>query len=471
MSTTRPTRRVAVVGAGPSGLFAAQALLKSGVDVRIDILDRLPSPFGLLRYGVAPDHTSIKAVADKLAAVFADERVRFFGMVELGTDVTRRQLLDAYDAVVYAAGASEDRRLGIPGEDLQGCVAAREFVAWYSGHPDAHAQQLGLVRTAVCLGVGNVAVDVARVLLVAHGQLASTDMPQLVLDELAASSVTDVWIVGRRGPQHASFTTPELRELLTLDGVAVDVDPLVLEGIDAGDLDRRTTGNLEALRDAAGRMIPEPRAVLHLLFWHRPVEILGDQRVDGVVLERTQRAGGSAVAGTDERFVIGAQLVCKAIGYRGKPLPGVPFDDVAGVIPNAEGRVTDADGRLLPGEYVVGWIKRGPIGVIGTNKSDATQTVARLLEDLSDAPPRDFVDIEAVLAERGRHASTFADWLRIDAAERELGGAQERARTKIESWHALRDVIRAGREGGPLEREGGALEREAPTPDSARRPA
>ncbi len=447
------TRRVAIVGSGPSGLFAAQALLRGGDDVRVDVLDRLPTPFGLLRYGVAPDHVSIKAVADRLAAVFDDDRVRFFGMVELGTDVTRRELLDAYDAVVYAAGASEDRRLAVPGEDLQGSVSAREFVAWYSGHPDAHTQHLGGVTTAMCFGVGNVAVDVARVLLAAPEQLSSTDMPQLVLDELAASRVRHVWVVGRRGPQHASFTTPELRELLTLDDVAVDLNPAVFDGIDEASLDRRTAGNIQALREASARVVERPRATLHLLFWHRPIELVGEQRVRRVVLERTEASEGTSVVGTGELREIDVELVCKAIGYRGKALPGVPFDEAAGIIPNADGRVVDAAGRVQPGEYVVGWIKRGPIGVIGTNKSDAAQTVALLLEDLDAAPPRAHVELADLMASRGRAPSTFDDWLAIDAAERDLGASLERQRTKIESWHSLRDLVRAQREGGPLERE------------------
>lgn len=247
--------RVAVVGAGPSGLFAAQALLADPA-VSVDIYDRLPTPFGLLRYGVAPDHSSIKSVATALARVFESPRVSFRGLVHFGRDVTRQELLAAYDAVVYAAGASEDVQLGVPGEELPGSRSAREFVAWYSGHPDAPAQSLAGVRQAIAVGVGNVAVDVARILVKGHQELAATDMPDDVLAELARADVTDVWIIGRRGPQHASFTTTELRELLGTPGVAVSVPPEAFEDIDEADLDRRTRANVEALREAAATPSP-----------------------------------------------------------------------------------------------------------------------------------------------------------------------------------------------------------------------
>ncbi|WP_072042012.1 NAD(P)-binding protein [Nigerium massiliense] len=450
----RPAR-IAIVGAGPSGLFAAQALLKQNdLDVRVDVLDRLPTPFGLLRYGVAPVHTSIKAIAQRLSDVFADPRVRFFGLVDLGETVSRDELLAGYDAVVYAAGASEDRRLSVPGEELPGSVSAREFVAWYSGHPDARPHPLGDVRSAVTFGVGNVAVDVARMLLATPLELEGTDVPQPVLDELAGSPVTDVWVIGRRGPQHASFTTPELRELLSIDGVALDLDPAVLEGIDPAGLDRRVRANLDALAAGLEREVPQPRATLHLLFWRRPVRLLGTAAVESVVVEGTRPAGGTSVVGTGEETEIAAQLVLRAIGYRGKALPGVPFDEAFGVIPNVEGRVTDTAGAVQEREYVVGWIKRGPIGVIGTNKADAKETVAHLVADLAArTPSAQLVDVPALLAERGSAPSTYDDWLRIDAGEQSLGAERARARTKIESWHALRDLVRTGREGGPLERE------------------
>ena len=446
---TRP-RRVAVVGSGPSGLFAAQALLTSApFEVEVDIFDRLPAPFGLLRYGVAPDHDSIKSIATVLARVFDSDRVRFFGLVELGRDVTVTELTAAYDAVIYAAGASEDRRMGIPGESLPGSRSAREFVAWYCGHPDARPQPLAGVTAAVIAGVGNVAVAVARILLKGPGMLSGTDMPDPVLAELAAARVRDVWVVGRRGPEHASFTTTELRELLNTPGVAVDLDGVDLAAIDSTILDRRTRANVAALAEAVQRDVGQARARLHFLFWHRPVELAGAGRVERVSVERTVPAGPGRVGGTGELRTIEAQLVLRAIGYRGIPLPGVPFDADTGRIPNREGRVVELDGTPRPGEYAVGWIKRGPIGVIGTNKADAAETVAHLVADLAAAEPSGLTDLMTTLAARGFTPSTLADWKRIDAAEQERGRLGGRERVKIEAWHELLDLVRLGQPGGP----------------------
>ncbi len=447
---TEQSPRVAIVGAGPSGLYAASALLKGNEAVRIDILDRLPTPYGLLRYGVAPDHTSMQGIQRVLAEPFESDRVRFFGMVELGTDVTTDELRAGYDAVVYAAGASEDRRLDVHGEHLSGSRAAREFVAWYCGHPDAEPQPLDGVETAVTFGVGNVAVDVARILLADPDDLASTDMPHHVLDELAVHRVPDVWVIGRRGPEHATFTTTELRELLTLPGV----QPVLHDAVpdDPEGADRRVRQNLAALREASARVVAEPRARLHLAFWRRPVELVGASGVRAIVLERTTLDETGRVVGTGERDVIHAQLVLRAIGYRGKQLPGVPFDPETGVIPNEEGRVVDAAGAR-PGEYVVGWIKRGPLGVIGTNKGDAAATVRHLLADLPGLAAPTGPDAGELLAQRGRPASTFADWERIDAEEQAAGQRFGRPRIKVATWHALTDLVRHGRAGGPLEFE------------------
>ncbi|MFV0430383.1 MAG: hypothetical protein ACK5KO_13270 [Arachnia sp.] len=448
------TPRVAIVGAGPSGLFAAQALLTGHPTLLVDVIDRLPTPFGLLRYGVAPDHTSIQRIQRALVAPFTSERVRFFGLVELGRSITADELRAGYDAVIYAAGAAEDRRLGVPGEDLDGSRAAREFVAWYCGHPDAPAQSLAGVSSAVTFGVGNVAVDVARILLGGAHDLRATDMPEAVLAELAASDITDVHLVGRRGPAEASFTTVELRELVSLPDVQPLLDSRVLAGIDLEGLDRRARANLDVLAEAATREVPEARARLHLHFWLRPVELRGKGRVTSVVLERTRRALGSGVEGTGELSQIPADLVLRAIGYRGRPVPGVPFDSQAGIIPNDEGRVLDAEGLRRPGEYAVGWIKRGAIGVIGTNKSDAAATVKHLLADLDahQGTPTG-PDAAALLAEAGLGASSFADWERIDAEEQARGQAAGRPRVKVASWHQLTDLVRFGRGGGPLEWE------------------
>lgn len=447
-------RRVAIVGAGPSGLFAVQALLaQEDQRVEVDIFDRLPTPFGLVRYGVAPDHESIKSVAQALARVFDSEGLRFRGLIDFGQDVTREELLAAYDAVIYAAGASEDLRMNIPGESLPGSRSAREFVAWYSGHPDATDQDLTGVESAVAVGVGNVAIDVARILTRHPEELERTDMPQAVIDTLASHTVADMWIIGRRGPHHASFTTKELRELCTLEGVQVRVSAGAFDGIDDADLDRRTRANVEALRAADARQVPDARCRLHFLFWRRPIAVEGDGAVTGITVERTEVDASGRVVGTGETSTLETQLILRAIGYRGVPLPGVPFDVEHGVIPNEEGRVTTEDGHVLEREYVVGWIKRGPIGVIGTNKSDAVQTVRLLLEDLAtrehEPHTAALLDLDAHLAERGLYPTSFEDWQRIESAEAGLGEGFGRPRTKIEAWAELLDLVARERPGGP----------------------
>lgn len=420
--------RVAIVGAGPSGLFTAGLLARADAEVAVDILDRLPTPFGLLRYGVAPDHASIKAVANTLAAAFESSRVRFCGLVEIGTQVTPAELLGCYDAVVYAIGAALDRRLGIPGEELPGSRSAREFVSWYSGHPDAVAHDLAGLTSAVVVGVGNVAVDVARILLKDPAELSVTDMPDAVLAALQTTDVRDLWLVGRRGPAEASFTTAEVRELLGLDGLGVLYERGELPTATDG-LDRRSRNNLDAIAVAVADERPHRRR-LHLLFNHRPVAILGEDRVDAVRFEST--VDGS-------RFEVPTDLVLRSIGYYGVPLPGVPFTD--GRIPNLAGRVCEPDGSIRPHEYAVGWIKRGPVGLIGANKSDATETVASLLADLAVADDRPLADPDELLAAKGVRPSTLDDWRRIDSAEIGRGNLRGRERTKIEAWHDLLDLV------------------------------
>ncbi|MEI2827963.1 MAG: FAD-dependent oxidoreductase [Dermatophilaceae bacterium] len=444
----RAERRVVIVGAGPSGLFAAQSLVaQTDLPVRVDIIDRLPTPYGLLRYGVAPDHTSIKSVATALARTFDDPRVRFFGQVQFGADTTRDELLGAYDAVVYAVGASEDAELGIPGEDLAGSLSAREFVAWYSGHPDAQPQDLSGVRAAATIGVGNVAVDVARVLVKSADELDTTDMPDAVLDELRRHEVTDVWLIGRRGPHHASFTTVELRELVSLPGLTVTVTPDAFDGIPEEGLDRRTKANVEIIREAAARGAGEGSRRLHLAFWRKPVSLEGDGHVERLLLEHTRLDDDGRVVGTGEFETVPVQRVLRSIGYRAVPPPGVPFDERASVVRHVEGRVVDEGGAVQPGEYVVGWIKRGPVGVIGTNKSDAAQTVRHLVADLAGRAPRGSeTDLLEVWRARGIEPTTFAQWQAIDAAEISKGAARGRARTKIDTWQELLEVCRAQRE-------------------------
>ncbi|GDY28521.1 FAD-dependent oxidoreductase [Gandjariella thermophila] len=436
--------RVAVIGSGPAGLYAADELCKHG-GVTVDILDRLPCPYGLLRYGVAPDHLKMKSMELTLRKVFERPEVRFLGGVELGGELGVADLTQFYDAIVYATGSAADRRLNIPGEDLEGSLPATEFVAWYCGHPDAAVDRIRLdVRTAVVVGVGNVAVDVTRILAKTADELREkTDIPDHVLDVLAASTITDIHMVGRRGPAQAKFTTKELRELgeLANADVIVDPDELVLDEAAqaAVDADKVVRRNLDVLREWAQRPLSGRPRRIYLRFLRSPVAVLGTGRVEGVVLERNTLDPSGRVVGTGETETLPAQLIVRSVGYRGVPLPGVPFDERAGVIPHDGGRVL-RDGTPAVGEYVVGWIKRGPTGVIGTNKSDAKETVATLLGDLDAlprAPHRDPDGIVDLLERRGARVVTWEGWQAIEAAERALGAAAGRNRVKITEREAL----------------------------------
>jgi ferredoxin/flavodoxin---NADP+ reductase len=471
------TLRVAVVGSGPAGLYTAEALVKQAAaldpprPVRVDVLDRLPTPYGLVRYGVAPDHKSIKSIAEYLRTVLEHDGVRFVGGVHLGDDVTRDDLLASYDAVVYATGAMRDRHLGIPGEDLVGSVAATDFVNWYCGHPDVDPGAFTLDAESVAvIGVGNVAVDVARILSRDPEELRETDVSQPVLDALMASKVREVHMIGRRGPAQAKFTTKELRELGELPGVDVVVDPAETD-LDAFDPtgesarlaaeDRHVRGNYAVIREWASRRPSGAARRLTVRFWLRPIEMHGPERVSALTLERTRLDENGRFTGTGQTETLDVQLVLRSVGYQSVPLPGVPFDERSSIVPNAEGRVLGPDGAALPGEYVAGWLKRGPTGVIGTNKSDAAQTVRALLADLAGGPGPDDVALpragllrypeavpeaaagaasafEELLAARGIKPVSYEDWLRIEAAERELAAALGRgARVKLPSREEL----------------------------------
>ena len=458
MVDERPLR-VAIVGSGPSGIYAAEALARqSVVPVEVDVLDRLPTPFGLVRYGVAPDHLSIRGIRETLWRLLRDPAVRFLGNVELGTDLTVDELRQHVDAVIYTFGAARDRRLGIPGEDLPGSLAATDFVAWYCGHPDAARglveEALQEARSAVVVGVGNVALDVARV-LARSGALDHTDMPEHVLGTLGDCPVRDIHVLGRRAPAHAAFTTKELRELGKIDGVDVWVDPQdlapdpVSEAVLAGN--RAAARNVDVLREWSNR--PQPAAGggqktgVQLRFFTRPVEILGTDRVEGVRVERTHFDPDGRLVGTGEQSVISAQLVVRSVGYRGVALPGLPFDTGMNVVPHDRGRVV-RDGVATPGEYVAGWIKRGPTGVIGTNKSDANESVATLLSDaeLGALPAPVHPDRGALtdlLAARGVRVFTLDDWEAIDAAEVALGQTRGRDRTTLGSRSELLAAVTA----------------------------
>ncbi len=436
--------RVAVIGSGPSGVYSAEALIKqNALPVEVDVFDRLPTPYGLVRYGVAPDHLTIKSVTRGFEKTFSDPRVRFLGNVEFGRDLTHADVRAHYDAVIYTVGASSDRRLGIPGEDLQGSMSATEFVAWYNGHPDAAARDLVLSAHGVAvIGVGNVALDVSRILLKTVEELRASDIAPHALEALADSPVRDVWILGRRGAAQAKFTTKELREF----GELADADPVVKpdevavdEAAEAQISDNVVKKNLEVLRDFAGRALQGKSRHVHLRFLVSPVEIVDDGHghVAGLRVERnTLDASGNAV-GTGETEVLPVQMVLRSVGYRGVALPEVPFDERGGVIPNTEGRV---DGR--PGEYTSGWIKRGPTGVIGTNRKDATDTVAHLLADagagqLTPATGAGRTAVDALLRERGVDVYTFEDWQALDAHEVAQGQAQGRPRAKVVHRHEM----------------------------------
>jgi ferredoxin--NADP+ reductase len=416
--------RFAVIGAGPAGFYACEKLLAAGFEV--DLLDALPTPFGLVRSGVAPDHPNIKAVTRVYEKTAAKPGFRFFGGVVLGEHVSRAELLERYHGVVYAIGTDLDRRLGIPGEDLPGSYPATRFVAWYNGHPDACDETFDLsADRAVVIGNGNVAIDVARMLLLDPGELALTDTADHAIGPLSEAKVSEVVLLGRRGPEHAAFTNPELRELGEMTGVDVQVDPSELEGVEEPD-DPTKRRNVEILRGYAERGPGSNGRRISLKFRRSPVEILGDDHVTGLRVVRNRIEGGRAVA-TGEEEVIGCGLVFRSIGYTGRPVDDVPFDPERGLIRNDGGRVCDEGGAPHRGEYVVGWIKRGPSGVIGTNKKDAADTVAKIVEDaeagLLDAPKAD--------ADGWQHAVTWEGWQAIDEHERAAGEPHGRPRVKL----------------------------------------
>jgi ferredoxin--NADP+ reductase len=422
--------RIAVVGSGPSGAFCAQLLAEeAGYDISVDVFERLPAPFGLVRYGVAPDHTKIKSITASLSEIFAAARVRFLGNVTVGSDVSFDELREHYDAVVLASGAPLDRRLGVAGEDLPGVVAARNFVSWYSGHPDA-AFDTSLLATgrAVVVGVGNVALDVARMLVRTPDELRRTDVPEHVVEALAAHTVREVCVVGRRGPEAVRFTNKEFLELAQVEGADVIVAP---EELALSEAQRAQVASapaaarlLASLQKAADR---EPRGrerSIRFLFNRTPVEFVGEAAVAAV---RTAKSTDGSVV---EELAAG--LVLPAVGYRSAPLPGVPFDEASGTIPHRDSRVVDG-GQVVPGLYVVGWAKRGPSGVIGTNRLCASETVAAIVEDAAAFPAHGAGSegIDRLLRSRGVAVVGWSNWLAIESAELELGAASGRDRVKL----------------------------------------
>lgn len=448
------THAVAIVGSGPSGFYAAGALLDSeDPPVRVDMFDRLATPWGLVRAGVAPDHPKIKSVSTQYEKIAARPGFRFFGHVCLGEDVTVDELLERYDAVIYAVGSQTERRLGVPGEDRPGSIASVDFVGWYNGHPDHVGLEPGLAaERAVVIGAGNVALDVARMLLLPEEELRSTDTADHAIEALTASGVREVVVCGRRGPVEAAFTTTELRELDEIEGLTLVVDPAQVPD-EAGDADlpKATRRNVEILRRwAAAGPLPEAARRLEFRFLRSPLAIVGegdDGPVTGVALSvnRLETGDDGRVRPVDagERETVECGLLLRAVGYRGVALPGVPFDEGSGTIPHTEGRIEGRDR-----EYVVGWIKRGPTGIIGTNRKDANETVRTLLADLSTGAREDATiaapeDVEEWLSQRCTDLVDLDGWEAIDAHERGAGSGGGRPRVKLVDRAAFLGLIRS----------------------------
>jgi ferredoxin--NADP+ reductase len=447
--------RVAIVGAGPAGFYAAGHVLDRADGVSVDLFDRLPTPFGLVRAGVAPDHPKIKSVVRVYEKTAAKEGFRFFGGVELGRDLHRAELLERYHAVIYAIGAATDKHLGIPGEDLPGSEAATTFVGWYNGHPDYPDFEFDLnCDRVVVVGNGNVALDCARMLALSAEELRKTDTADHAIDVIASDAVKEIVILGRRGPAQAAFTNPELLELGELELADVIVDPADVElddasqvWLDSDEADKTSRENVRILREYAQREpAGKPKRIV-LRFLTSPVELQGEGRVERIVVERNRlepREDGSLAARpTGERETFGCGLVLRSIGYKGIAIPEVPFDERRGTIPNVAGRVVDGEHHVT-GEYVTGWIRRGPSGVIGTNKKDGQEAATSLLEDadagLLNQPPNDG-DIAELLTERDVEFVSWSGWERIDAHEQDLG-AGVRPRVKLTRYELLHGAAR-----------------------------
>jgi ferredoxin/flavodoxin---NADP+ reductase len=431
--------KIAVVGSGPAGFYAADALLRGAPSSDVDLFERLPVPFGLVRYGVAPDHQTIKRVTVAFERTAMLPGFRFFGNVEVGRDVSVEELLSGYHAVLFATGAALDRHLDIPGEDLEGSYAATSFVGWYNGHPDFIDLKFSLAaERVVVIGMGNVALDVARVLLHDRATLAKTDISDVALAALRESPVREVVLLGRRGPAQAAFDQGELEAIADLPGVGVEMDGDV-SFADEADLPAAARKNLAYLaRLKLAGASQQPR-VLKLRFLASPVELIGEAgRVRSLRIEDNRLVGAGPHARaepTGKIWQLETGLVIRSVGYRGVAIPGMPFEAKRNVIPSSAGRVTDLDGQPLPGLYTSGWIKRGPSGLIGTNKADSKETVELLWRDaeaLRARRPSPLIDVAALLSTRGVQVVTFADYRNIDAAEKARGEARGKVRDKLE---------------------------------------
>jgi ferredoxin--NADP+ reductase len=442
--------RVAIVGSGPAGFYTAEHVLKhDGTHAEVDMFDRLPTPYGLVRFGVAPDHPKIKSVIRVYEKTAARPEFRFFGNVEVGTDVSVDELRQHYHSVVFAYGTATDRHLGIPGEELPGSHPATEFVNWYNAHPDFADREFDLsCERVVVIGNGNVAADVARMLALTREELEETDTADHAIEVLAGSGVKEILVLGRRGPAQAAFTNPEVRELGEMADADIDVDPaemeldeLSREWLESDDADPTNRRNVEIFTDFSQREPEGKGKRIVMRFLRSPVEIQGDGRVERIVVGRNElqrdQSGRIRAVDTGERETIECGLVLRSIGYKGVPVDGVPFDEGRGLIHNDGGQVHDGEGHHVPGLYAVGWIKRGPSGVIGTNKKDAQETVNKLFADLDagNVPEAELAAdpgaIETLLNERKPDHVTFEGWQAIDAAEVERGKPQGRPRVKF----------------------------------------
>jgi ferredoxin/flavodoxin---NADP+ reductase len=456
LGTAARPLRVAILGAGPTGFYTADHLLRSAQVVEVDLIDRLPTPYGLVRLGVAPDHQKIKFVTTAFDKVAANPRFRFYGGVELGKDVTVADLRAHYHQIVYCTGAQTDRRMGISGEDLAGSHPATEFVAWYNGHPDYRHCEFDLSQERVAVvGVGNVAVDVVRILCRTPEELATTDIADYALEALRRSRVREVYLLGRRGPAQAAFTNPEIKELgeLADADIAARADEVELDALSRAAVersqDRATLKKVEILKEYARRTPTGKSRRLTLRFLVSPVELQGDPtgRVAAMRLVRNELSATSTGTlqprATDHFEELPVGLVFRSVGYRGVPLPGVPFNESWGVILNDKGRVLDPSTKQpLVGEYTAGWIKRGPTGVIGTNKPDAAETVECMLEDVArgavlEPTHPDGAAAEDLIRQRQPSYISYADWLKLNEIEVARGRAQRRPRVKFTSFEEM----------------------------------
>ena len=461
-SEKRPLR-VAVVGAGPSGFYAVDALLRrKDVLIEVDTFDRLPVPYGLVRFGVAPDHQNIKAIIKGYEKIAANPRFRFFGNIQFGRDIHLEDLQAHYDQMIYAVGAETDRKLNIPGEMLSGSYTATEFVAWYNGHPDYVDSQFDLSHErAVIVGIGNVAMDVTRILAKSPDELATTDIADYALESLRASKIKEIVILGRRGAAQAAFTPKEIKEIGALEGADLLVDPadVVLdeESQKSLETDKQARANVQYLTEKSLEGAGASLKKVYLRLLRSPVEIIGENgRVVGVKIERNaltkSESGDMRPRGTGEFETIPCGAIFRSVGYHGIPLPGVPFDQANGVIPNERGRVINPKtGEVVRGQYVVGWIKRGPTGLLGTNKGDSGETVNAMLEDIQGqtAPIRDEQEpdaIESFLKSKEASYLTFSDWKALDNLEIEKGAALGKIRQKFVHLSDMLDALNKGSE-------------------------